>query len=190
MIKKITLVLATMLSVVSIYSLEDNVDGTISDPAKKIIWQKCSVGQESVTTCENNTDGVRDEITRKANPRMKPEKLEKDIQKQIALHKYKATQLNWINAKNHCTTLDLAGKKWRLPTRVELNSLIDLKVGGFDAQIDTSMFPGTSAYRYWTNEQFSEKKPDIYWTIHFLNGEEKRSEKTEMGYVRCVSDAK
>ena len=72
-------------------NFRDNGDGTVTDTKTKLIWQKCSIGQNNDATCSG-----------------------------------KATRLSWDwgRAKNSCKKLKLAGKKWRLPEKEELKSLI------------------------------------------------------------------
>src|SRR6185312_11729216 len=56
----------------------------------------------------------------------------------------------WCDAINYCATLTLAGRTWRLPTRIELLSLVDFTRG--NPAIDTTAFPGLPGGKYhWTS---------------------------------------
>jgi hypothetical protein len=59
-------------------------------------------------------------------------------------------RLSWTNAISYCATLVLAGcGGWRLPTRIELVSIIDY--GRQGPAIDTVAFPNTFVEAYWTS---------------------------------------
>ena len=52
--------------------------------------------------------------------------------------------LDWWDARDYCVGLELAGHDdWRLPSRVELVSLLDY--GGLDPTIDQDAFPTASS---------------------------------------------
>ncbi len=56
---------------------------------------------------------------------------------------------DWWEARDYCTGLDLDGQQdWRLPSRMELVSLLDF--GGLDPTIDLDAFPGTPSDFFWT----------------------------------------
>ena len=85
-----------------------------------------------------------------------------------------ATQkLPWDAAKNYCATLTLAGRKWHLPTRIELLSIVDFTRVG--PAIDTKAFPGVPGGAYhWTSSPWvvSEisTKPQYSWIVNFYEG--------------------
>lgn len=57
---------------------------------------------------------------------------------------------NWSDAKNYCQTLSVAGHQgWRLPTVIELYSLVDFT--RTDPAIDPTAFPNTPADWFWTS---------------------------------------
>ena len=49
-------------------------------------------------------------------------------------------KLVWQDAKSYCAALPLAGHTWRLPTRIELLSIVDFTRVG--PAIDSKAFPG------------------------------------------------
>jgi len=57
---------------------------------------------------------------------------------------------DWWEARAYCEALELGGHAdWRLPSRVELVSLLDL--GRIDPTIEPGAFPGTPSDFYWTS---------------------------------------
>jgi len=127
-------------------SYTDNGDGTVTDNATGLVWQKCSRGQNNDTTCSGT-----------------------------------ATLANWINAGSYCSSLSLAGKTWRLPSRQELETL--LNYSQFYPTIDTTIFPSTGTF-YW-----SSTKNGTYnaWRVNFSHGDVIPHNKANNLYVRCVS---
>jgi hypothetical protein len=59
------------------------------------------------------------------------------------------TPLNWANSGTYCSTLDLGGTGWRMPTLKELFTLVDLSVA-LAPMIDTVAFPDTPAEFFWS----------------------------------------
>jgi len=58
---------------------------------------------------------------------------------------------NWDDAARYCSTLDLHGMGWRLPTVKELQTLID-ETAAMPA-VDAVSFPNTSSEYYWSSSQ-------------------------------------
>ncbi len=75
---------------------------------------------------------------------------------------------------------------WRLPTRVELRSL--LRRGCYGMAIDSQTFPRTPPGRFWTAEP-AGFYPDSAWTLDFRTGHLGYGTRWDLGYVRLVRDA-
>jgi hypothetical protein len=63
------------------------------------------------------------------------------------------------------------GGPWRVPTRIELVSLIDFTVPSGQMMIDRSTFPFTQPGPYWTSSPVpGDDGPAGYWTVAFNTG--------------------
>jgi len=87
------------------------------------------------------------------------------------------------SAWTYCQTLGM-----RLPTRIELVSLVDFTVTPPMPTINGTAFPGTQAVPYWTSSVvWADAGPDAatqYWSVSFYDG---RVTSTPASYVRCVT---
>lgn len=69
---------------------------------------------------------------------------------------------------------DLNAKKyhgfddWRLPTRVELLTLVDDT--RCDPAIDADAFPGTPSEYFWTSTDYTDDKKNYAWIVNFYDG--------------------
>lgn len=90
-----------------------------------------------------------------------------------------AKTYTWEQANSYCNTLSLSGKKWRLPTLKELNSLADYSK--WDPIIDTSIFPSTPSGTY-----AAELRSTFTFKIE-LNEAFLSTSWDDNLYVRCVS---
>lgn len=93
----------------------------------------------------------------------------------------------WKDAKAYTTSLDYAGyHDWRLPTRVELASL--LQKGHSSPYIDKKIFPNTTNIGgYWTSTETAEDKEKV-WVIDFGNGRSHPHGKNQSASLRVVRD--
>ncbi len=98
---------------------------------------------------------------------------------------------SWCNAINYCATLTLAGRSWRLPTRIELLSLVDFTRTG--PAINTTAFPSVPGGKYhWTSSPWVVSqiatKPQYSWIVNFSEGlTSNAGDRTAAEYARCVS---
>ncbi|MEP6655285.1 MAG: DUF1566 domain-containing protein, partial [Myxococcales bacterium] len=79
----------------------------------------------------------------------------------------------WDTAKNYCASQALAGRTWRLPTRIELLSLVDFT--RTSPALNVTAFPGTPGGKYywtaspWVVSQIATK-PQYSWIVNFYEG--------------------
>ena len=60
------------------------------------------------------------------------------------------TALTWANAGTYCSTLELDGSGWRMPTLKELLTLVDFSVDAPAVSIDSVAFPATPGEFFWS----------------------------------------
>ena len=130
-------------------SFTDNADGTVTDIATSLIWQKCSKGL-SGGVCGTGT--IQNELNG--------------------------------NAQTYCNGLNLAGKTWRLPSKFELESLIDF--AATPTNLNTSFFPNTAANFYWTSTIDSSDNTRAVM-VNFANGNVTSQTFANPYGTRCVS---
>jgi hypothetical protein len=90
----------------------------------------------------------------------------------------------WYQAMNHCACLTLGGQTdWRLPTRIELVSLVD--VTRQSPSIDPTAFPDTPSEWFWTSSPAADD-PTAAWYVAFFDGDTHHQDVTTPYRVRCV----
>lgn len=97
----------------------------------------------------------------------------------------------WHEAKLYCARLNLDGRRWRLPSKIELESIWD--DGSIDPSIDLRAFPNTEAESYWsaspdigslmTDDQF----PNSAWYVSFGTLGSNSAPPSRLMLARCVS---
>jgi|GEM_PF-2319496 len=86
-------------------------------------------------------------------------------------------------AASYCSNLALGGQDdWRLPTLIELASLLDF---GVNPSIDAISFPNTPAVAFWSSS-LGANSPGTGWQVFFAGGFSEAAPLTTKGYVRCV----
>jgi hypothetical protein len=131
----------------------DNGDGTITDNATGLVWQKCYKGRNNDATCSDN-GGVTDTST-------------------------------WSSALTDCSSLSLASKTWRLPSRHELETLPDYSLS--NPAINLTFFPATTAAgNYWSSTTDAANAANA-WYVGFGGGDVNPLAKTAPNSVRCVT---
>ncbi len=91
---------------------------------------------------------------------------------------------DWWDAGGYCAALDLGGRgDWRLPTRLELESILD--VGRANPSIDIAAFPDDRKDLFWTSSPvlFSS----LAYGIRFDEGYVYDHDPFTTGAVRCVA---
>lgn len=95
--------------------------------------------------------------------------------------------MNWSGAKSYCANLASAGGGWRLPTVVELLSIVDFT--RLNPAIDTSAFSlGSSSAAgdwFWTSSPYAGSS-GYAWAIHFGSGMSVNYAASAANWVRCV----
>jgi hypothetical protein len=98
-------------------------------------------------------------------------------------------KLAWSDAGNFCKMLTLAGHAdWRLPSYIELVSLID-NYGDASPAVNATYFPGTPLYPFWSSTRFTadpKKVAPQAWFVDLGYGETSSDDVTGLLYARCV----
>lgn len=100
-----------------------------------------------------------------------------------ATHRFMA----WSAAQTYCAQLNIDGMGWRLPTKRELETLVDYSRS--DRAIDPAFFNiGASTYKeyYWSSTAYIRDNTQVA-VVTFHDGySQGRRSKTDSLYVRCV----
>jgi hypothetical protein len=102
----------------------------------------------------------------------------------LAWQKMVSGTYTWQEATTYCSTLNLGGHTdWRVPTLIEVVSILDLGFNG--PSINQTFFPGTSASTYWSSTPVAGT-PTSAWGVWFGSGATERDAMTSSQSVRCV----
>ena len=91
------------------------------------------------------------------------------------------TSYTWNNAKTYCASLPPAGT-WRLPSRIELLSLVDMTQ---HPTIDPIAFPSAPSDGFWTSSAVSGSS-GFAWGVYFDDGYTNNLVVGLNARVRCV----
>jgi len=127
----------------------DNGNGTVTDTATGLLWQKCSRGQNNDAICSGS-----------------------------------ATMDTWSASASYCSSLNLIGLSWRLPTILELSTLVFYGTSSSPV-INNLLFPNTISDRYWSSTSSSNSTSS--WRISFTFGLMATDTNSSNNYTRCVS---
>lgn len=140
---------------------KDNNDGTVTDLKTKLIWKKCSEGQnwDSSTNACTVRDGA-------------------------------IMQYNWREAVELANKVNSSGgfansMTWRLPNIKELSSIIENACYG--PSINLTIFPDTPAGIYWSSTPYAGA-PDNAWSVRFNYGQNSMNYKYDYYFARLVRD--
>jgi hypothetical protein len=93
-------------------------------------------------------------------------------------------QLDWEFSKAYCGCLTLGGHDdWRLPTRIELVSLVDYRRQ--EPSIDLDAFPDTPNTWYWSSSPVAGESV-VAWYLSFMDGNTHEAARDVSYGVRCV----
>jgi hypothetical protein len=91
---------------------------------------------------------------------------------------------NWAAAKTYCEGLVLDyHSDWRLPTRIELFSLVDETRS--NPSINVAAFPNTPSQNFWTSSPWAGSSSYV-WYFEFLDGQASSISASGSARVRCV----
>jgi hypothetical protein len=95
------------------------------------------------------------------------------------------TRYTWAQAVAYCPTLSLAGHRdWRLPSRIELVSIVDLGVTS-GATINATYFPSTPTSWFWSSSPLAGSS-SYAWGVPFSSGDAGNGDVSFSFNVRCV----
>lgn len=103
-------------------------------------------------------------------------------------------QGKWQEAIDYCNALQLDGGNWRLPSLVELETIVDDGTGNPAVTEDIFNNIQTSYSRYWTSTPYAYNTA-YAWYVDFYRGVSNNDIKTDsrtdimhLHYIRCVRD--
>ena len=88
-----------------------------------------------------------------------------------------------VDYKAALAAVESLGEGWRLPTRFELESLLDLS--RYNPAIDTEKFPDTKSTWYWTGSSCAWNESAV-WVVGFSGGSVYSSRRSSNACVRAV----
>lgn len=93
-------------------------------------------------------------------------------------------EISFAAAEAACAALTIAGNTdWRLPTREELQTILDLTK--HSPAIDNDAFPGTESDWYWTSTPCAWSS-DLAWIVNFSYGLVSYDHRDLNAFVRAV----
>ncbi|MDK9719076.1 MAG: DUF1566 domain-containing protein [Trichlorobacter sp.] len=143
-------------------SFTDNGDGTVTDNNTGLVWQKCSMGQNSDATCSGTA----------------------------TTHNWYQASGTYDASYNAaitsvCGSLALAGGGWRLPSKKELVGIVDYSIPYPGPSIPQATFPNTVSSYYWSSTTYASSTSSA-WGVGFYDGNVGSPNKGNGYYVRCV----
>jgi hypothetical protein len=94
-----------------------------------------------------------------------------------------AAAKTYEEALAYCKALELDGKGWEVPTRIELVSLLDPTSS---PSIDKQVFKAEQGSDYWTSSPVSRTSEPLQWTINFSTATMQGAAPSATRRVRCV----
>ena len=92
----------------------------------------------------------------------------------------------WSDAIAYCSTVTLGNLgDWRLPSVIELVSIVDYDVASPTPSIDITAFPKTPADIFWSSTLVAGA-PSEAWYVNFSYGYAISTDVSEINHVRCV----
>jgi hypothetical protein len=94
------------------------------------------------------------------------------------------TTFSWADAKTYCTNLSDNGGGWRLPSIIELVSIVDYNLS--NPAIDPTAFPGTPNSVFWSSSEKMTGVTGSAWYVVFDRGQSTQNPVGNLSRVRCV----
>ena len=88
-----------------------------------------------------------------------------------------------VDYKAALAAVEALGERWRLPTRFELESILDLS--RHNPAVDTEKFPGTKSTWYWTSSACAWNDAAV-WVVYFSYGLVGSNHRNDYACVRAV----
>ncbi len=100
-----------------------------------------------------------------------------------------ASSLNADDGRNYCRNLHLANKEWRLPTKKEMELLIEKSKSLEESNefISGEFFPSTPASAYWTSSSYLSEDGIGRYVIDFSSGRNFTYFDDSSAHVRCMA---
>jgi hypothetical protein len=74
----------------------------------------------------------------------------------------------WQRAESYCADLTLGGyENWRLPSRIELVSIVEFTILETQPAVNTTAFPETAARLFWSSSPSVEAPGGHIWAVYF-----------------------
>jgi len=88
-----------------------------------------------------------------------------------------------VNFKKAEEAIESLGEGWRIPTRQELESILDLS--SYDPAVDKDRFPDTKSTWHWTSTKCAWDSSAV-WIVHFNYGHVLSHDRNDYACVRAV----
>lgn len=147
----------------------------VSDASGSLSWARWAMpnGAETgpnPTSYSTSKDGVNEVVT-------------DAVTKLVWQRAASAKAIGVADARTQCTKL---GSGWRLPTRIELVSLLDYGRSA-PPYIDLGAFPAAPSGQFWTTSPVrAPSNSASYWSVDFGKGAVETSGSDSERYARCV----
>jgi hypothetical protein len=149
-------------------SYTDNDDGTVTDNNTGLMWQKCSAGQTDFADCSGGTAATYNWYQATGTPH---------------------STYNPSGGTNICGSLNTSNfgghTDWRLPSKQELQTIVDYAIAYPGPTIKAAYFPSTIASDYWSSTTSAHYTYNA-WYVAFYEGSVDSYYKSYDYYVRCV----
>jgi hypothetical protein len=137
-------------------------------------------------TTDSASETVRDDVTGLIWQRLLPDRYPSCTGTRVG----SSSGCSWDESKKYCDDLELASETdWRLPTKIELESLIsdDSSVPAFDSAFPFAITSGAQELTFWsTSPVVNDDEPGKAWFVDFGFGLSDYEDAKKPHLVRCV----